>query len=229
MDYKKIFKRETKVIAYMVICLTLLVMGVSYALFLQVNSNTKNQVVTTGSLQIEYSAQNDIIVGENDCLMPQSNDEALHGNACSYTLSITNKGSLPMQYNLLIYDDDVQLPTGGKKVSHSLIHHSLTKSFGEASSTVSSGTALGDLPLKENKRLLETNTIAVGETIVFHLKIWIDENAPSEGENGIIGHYVYLKLDVTGTVYENETATEVLTATLDTSGLSEIILSTLDD
>ena len=55
MNYKKVFKRETKVIAYIVICLTLVVIGTSYALFLKVDSNSNNQVVNAGSLEITYS------------------------------------------------------------------------------------------------------------------------------------------------------------------------------
>ena len=65
MNYKKLFKRETKVIAYVVIALTLIVIGTSYALFLQVNNNRDNQVVTAGSLVIEYAKGNVVTVDEN--------------------------------------------------------------------------------------------------------------------------------------------------------------------
>ena len=61
-----------------------------------------------------------------------------------------------------------------------------------------------------SKRIMERSVINPKETIVFKLKIWIDENAPSEGDNSIIGKYVYLKLDVSGLVYENEVATTTL-------------------
>ena len=74
MNYSKIFKRETKIIAYVVICLTLVVMGVSYALFLQVNNNNANQVVNAGSLEITYDNGNVVTVSEdsiNNCLMPK--------------------------------------------------------------------------------------------------------------------------------------------------------------
>lgn len=233
MNYKKVFKRETKVIAYVVICLTLAVMGISYALFLQVNNNTRNQIVTTGSLQIEFPHDSAIIINEadefNNCLMPQTDEEAING-ACNFNFSVTNKssGNLPYQYSVLLYDDESEIPDVNLKLDHSYIKFSLTKTVGETTTTIVSNKYLNEATLKESKRIiLENNFINVGETAVFNLKVWIDEDtAPSEGEDSIIGKYVYLKIDVTGTVYENETATQALTATMDTSGLSEVMSPT---
>lgn len=204
MNYKKVFKRETKVIAYVVIALTLVVIGASYALFLQVNNNRDNQVVTAGSLVIEYANGNTVEPDENDennCLIPQGDDTGATTGGCKFTLSITNTGTLPMQYDLLIYNDAI--PEGGEYVDHSYIKHSLNKQLsveGAESVNVNDKKALNILEEKEGKRVLETNTIDVGETITFSLNIWIDENAPSS----IVGQYVYLKLDVVGTVFENE-------------------------
>ncbi len=229
MNYTKIFKRETKVIAYVVICLTLVVMGVSYALFLQVNDNKANQVVTAGSLEITYDKGNVVTVPEDDplnnCLMPQGDSEGMGSGGCTYELSIYNSGTLPMQYDLLIYDDDA-IPSGGEHVPHEYIRHSLSKQYEEASQadvvTTEDKRALSTLELKDGtKRILERAVVAPQETIVFKLKIWIDENAPSEGENNIIGKYVYLKLDVSGIVYENEAATTTLLSSKE-SGLTEV-------
>lgn len=202
MNYKNVFKRETKVIAYVVIALTLVVIGTSYALFLQVNNNRDNQVVTAGSLVMEYSKYNTVNVDENDennCLIPQEDSTGSGSGGCNYTLSITNKGTLPMQYDLLIYNNTADAPSDAEFVDHSLIRHSLNKQNskeGSDSEVVTEAKALSELTLKDNKRILETSVIGVGETITFSLKIWISSNATAD----IIGQYVYLKLDVVGSV-----------------------------
>lgn len=225
MNYKNIFKRETKVIALVVICLTLVVIGASYALFMKVNHNQNNQVVTAGSLEITYDYKNLIAVdanGEAACLLPQSDSEARTGG-CKVTLSIANKGTLPMEYSLLIYDDTASLPSGGELVSHSLIRHSLNKGYTVANKTetVTTGKALSELATKDSKKVLETSVIESGETIEFSLNIWISDSATTD----IIDKYVYLKLDVTGTVFENETALQTLTKDMGTSGLNEVATS----
>lgn len=208
MNYKKLFKRETKVIAYVVIALTLIVIGTSYALFLQVNNNRDNQVVTAGSLVIEYAKGNTVNVADskNNCLTPQSDATGSSTGGCNFMLSITNKGTLPMQYDLLIYNNTAEAPSGAQFVDHSVIKHSLNKQYskeGAKSGTVTSAKALSTLGTKDGKRILETSTINVGETITFSLNIWISENAPVD----IIGKYVYLKLDVVGNVDREEVFT----------------------
>lgn len=208
MNYKKVFKRETKVIAYVVIALTLVVIGSSYALFLQVKNNDLNQVVTAGSLKIVYAKSNVKEPDENDennCLIPRADETG----SCDFTLSITNDGTLPMQYDLLIYDDVEEakkVDENAELVDHEMIKHTLNKQLiqeGAELENVSNAKLLSALEEKNGKRVLETNTINVGETLTFSLNIWLDENAPNI--DSVVGKYVYLKLDVVGTVYENET------------------------
>ncbi len=226
MNYKKVFKRETKVIAYVVIALTLVVIGTSYALFLQVNNNRDNQVVTAGSLIIEYDKGNTIIVDENDennCLIPQGDETGSGTGGCKFTLSVTNTGTLPMQYNLLIYDNVEEAPSDAVFVDHSLVRHSLNKQISKESTnmeTVTDAKSLSELTLNEGKRTLESNIIEVGETITFSLNIWISEEATID----IIGQYVYLKLDVVGSVFEGSSAAKLLTSDQSNSSLEEIEL-----
>ena len=203
MNFKNILKRETKVIAIVVICLTLVVIGSSYALFLQVDNNTNNQVVEAGSLTVTYSNGNTVTVDsteDGNCLLPQS-DSAATTNGCKFTLSIRNTGTLPMKYNLLIYNNTSGAPSGATFVNHSLIKYSLKKQYTVAAKTetVTSSATLSSVPAySSTKKTLETNTINAGETITFSLNIWIDENATTS----IIDQYVYLKLDVVGQVAE---------------------------
>ena len=223
MNYKKIFKRETKVIAYVVIALTLVVIGSSYALFMQVQNNTANQVVKAGSLKITYSSSNDsninsIATGEEgmECLTPKTDDEGKN-SGCDFKLSIYNDGTLPMAYDLLIYNNSIEI----EQVELSNLKHQLTKQVVTGSVTMNKGELTGTTSsdkietinehklLSElsnqngdsSKKVLEHSVIKPKETIAFDLKIWIKDDA----EEDIIGKTVSLKLDVTGVVSENDT------------------------
>jgi hypothetical protein len=229
MNYKKIFKRETKVIIYVVVCLTLVVIGGSYALFLQVNNNSNNQEVHAGSLVITYDGGNTVVVPDDDenCLTPQADDDG-KSTGCNFKLSISNAGSLPMQYNLLIYNNESDAPSNATLVDQSIIKYSLNKKYnvaGTSSDITSTDNNIGSLAVFEDpdkvdgdpeKKVLETSIIAAGETIEFSLNIWIDETASTD----IVGQYVYLKVDVAGSVYEIEPAIQTLTAKDGSDGLT---------
>ena len=197
------FKRETRVIAYVVICLALVVIGTSYALFLQVDNNSNNQVVNAGSLTITYSGGNTVNVdenAENNCLAPQNDASGAGEGGCKFRLSIKNDGTLPMEYNLLIYNDTA--PNGITLVDYANIKHSLNKQYAVDTSKnglITSAKTLSSLTTyNSSKKILEKSIIQPKETITFALNIWIDENASEE----IIGQGVYLKLDVVGSVAE---------------------------
>jgi hypothetical protein len=237
MNFKKMFKRESKVMAYIVICLTIVVLGASYALFFQVKDNTKHQYVNAGSLVIEYDYGNTVDVSKNNCLTPQSSDTAKTGG-CTFKLSIYNSGSLPMQYDLLIYkaaisNSEVEDSSSIGYVDNGLINFSLKKEYTSEDNkmeefdakTIGSLDDYKDTDDEGNeitKKIIETSTIDAGKTIVFYLNIWLDEDVDTD----IIGKYVSLALDVKGTVYENDDATDTLVSNMDVNGLSEIISDT---
>ncbi len=228
MNYKKVFKRETKVIAYVVIALTIVVLGSSYALFMQVKDDTKNQVVTAGSLKIEYSNKNQTDSAQtvdengNTCLTPMADDNG-KTSGCSFQLSITNTGTLPMLFDLLIYDDKTDTSLNNL-VDHKYIKYHLTKQVTTSSpksstlatdlqaETVEDVQSLDKLESKKDseeadkdKKVLTNGTIKTGETITYSLKIWISEDAPDD----LVGKNVNLKLDVSGTVDETEADKEI--------------------
>ena len=111
LSFKNIFKRETKLATYIIVVTTILVLGLSYALFFQVNSNSGNQVVKSGDLAFTYS-KNGTVLENNDtslaidadkCFYPMSEGEAdsLMGD-CSYQFSIQNTGTLKAAYSMIL-------------------------------------------------------------------------------------------------------------------------------
>src|SRR5574344_930468 len=104
LSFKNIFKRETKLASYMVVCLTIVVLSLSYAIFFQIDKNSKNQVVKTGDLTFTYADGVQITSTTNSaCFEPMSSDDAsLVSGTCSYQFSVTNSGTLSSTYTLAL-------------------------------------------------------------------------------------------------------------------------------
>lgn len=227
MKYTKIIKKEIKVMVVVVVVLLLVVLGVSYALFMQVTDNTNNQVVTTGSLQIEYASTNGYI--ENDTykeLLPMSNDQGLLQSG--YEFSVKNTGSLPVAYNVYLYlneeeyNKDVQAGTisGSLFEDLSLIHYNLqTNDDGNKDINI-----LSEQTIKEEdgitKYILHSDEVSSKtNTINNHkLRIWLSEDV----DVAEIGKYIYLKLEVTSYVKGQEPKVCKLTKDENSDGIADI-------
>ena len=106
-----VLKTETKVIAYVVICLVIIVLGISYALFFEVKGNEINQIVKAGTLEFTYTNGSQITNATNsDCFIPMSNEEALRHSECEYKISIRNAGTLPGNYSINLNSETVENP-----------------------------------------------------------------------------------------------------------------------
>ena len=97
-NIKSVLKTQAKVIAYVIICFTVTVIGISYSLYSSVQSKKSNQVVKAGTLQFSYG-QGTKITNE-DCFTQTTYNDAKTNTACEYSIEITNTGTLPGAYNL---------------------------------------------------------------------------------------------------------------------------------
>ena len=111
LSFKNIFKRETKLATYIIAVSTILVLGLSYALFLQVNSNSQNQVVKSGDLAFTYSKDGTVLpdndttlqITDPSCFSPMTEADADSLiNTCSYQFSIQNTGTLKAFYQMFL-------------------------------------------------------------------------------------------------------------------------------
>lgn len=208
MNYKSIIKKQSFVIAVCVICLGIVLTGTSYALFFQVNTNTENQVVETGTLSVVYGKQSQMIT-ETD-LMPMTDEEALQSSTISSTIFIENDGTLPATYVLKIGEDwesfeeredflntDELVSLDYVKVAAYIDGKVIVNPI-----TISDLTVADD---DSSMYVLKTGSLNVSstgnttETLV--VKVWLDSTIPATE----IGKYLYLKLDVTSLVDEAKT------------------------
>ena len=172
LSFSNIFKRETKLAAYFIICLTLVVLSVSYALFFSVTNNSNNQVVEAGDLVFTYKNGTSISVTDENkeksvCFQPMSDEEAeLYWNECSYSFSVRNTGSLKASYSLSLS------PLEGNTVDATKLKVILRKVEGTTKTTEKDYPKVlttGEVALLTNAELGQT------ENIEYQIQVYVAE------------------------------------------------------
>ena len=219
LSFKNIFKRETKLATYIVICMTIVVLSLSYAMFFKVDGNSKNQVVEAGDLVFTYENTSQTITseGKEACFMPMSAEETkLYLGTCDYKLSVQNTGSLKGAYTLrLIANEENTIEANKLKVV-------LRRQEGETFQIVSgyeSGKTVSELT---EGILIEDEEMEQNSTTVYSVSLIIDESVATEEDTSKVLSY---KIEGTGLVHESQdihtdkTATETILAKGETDEL----------
>ena len=176
-SFSSIFKKETKLASYIIICLTLVVIGISYALFFKVGSNSENQEVVAGTFTFTYEQGTEITnTGNTSCFLPMNADEAgLVSSDCDYTFSVKNTGSLKASYTLRLVSQDVNTMEASKlKVMLKRENSGNLETVEGFPKTISE---LSDGYLLEAE--IEPNQI-----VVYHIQIYVDEASYVSGDEG---------------------------------------------
>ena len=200
LSFKNIFQRETKLATYIIACCTILVLGISYAVFFQVNQNSNNQVVEAGDLTFTYQDGNQITnASDNFCFEPMSDDEAnLYSSECSYQFSVQNTGSLMGSYTLTLN------ATESNTAPSTQVKVILKKQNADGILETVEGypQTLGNI---SNGVLVENATINTGESIVYSIQLYVDESTVSDPnvENSTAFNIDYI-INGTGTVHESQ-------------------------
>lgn len=187
-----VLKRQTTIIAITVIALCIGVLGISYAVFFKVDSS-KTQVVTSGDLTIQFETKSNTITSAN---LPQS---AYEGQNNAYSFSVTNKGSLDMNYDIYIYNDP-DAAGKGTYIPHEFLQVQLdnqeAKPLDEYDLVPPEGDeATAKRQINLSDLIVKAKGAADQKDVATHvIRIWIDEDAPES----IIGNIVALKVEVFG-------------------------------
>ena len=185
MKIKDIIKKQTTIIAIAVILVTLAVIGISYALFFQVNTNTVNQEITAGTLTLTVS----FTPSEGEKIEPITTAEGLTSEPINYT--VNNGGNLPANYILYIGG------TSKNTIPLSSIKYSID---GTSSAVVTSGASItGDDGLTYYQ--FDSSSLTAGGTSEQkQLRVWVDEDLVSdEINNGNLNLQLYIVSEVNET------------------------------
>ncbi len=217
-SFSSIFKKETKLASYIIICLTLVVIGISYALFFKVGSNSKNQEVVAGTFTFTYEQGTEITNTSNiSCFLPMNADEAgLVSSDCDYTFSVKNTGSLKASYTLRLVNQDTNTMEASKlKVilkRENSGNLETVEGFPKTISELSDGY------------LLEAE-IDPNQIVVYHIQIYVDEASYVSGDEGKTVAY---KIEGHGVVDDEqplstETIADKIIETVDKTGACPVV------
>ena len=196
MKFDTIVKKQTKKLILVVVILLVISLGVSYAFYMKVSSNTTDQVVTTGTLEINYGSSNGYINNNSyPDLMPMTDSEGI--TQTGYTFTVKNNGNLPVAYQVYLYVNEAgynsDSPGGTLLTDLSKLKYNLTTNSAQNTSSY----RITDLASKEESgitkyKLKEEQVINSNQTNTHVLRLWLGDDIDSS----LVGKYIYLKIEV---------------------------------
>ena len=223
MNYKEIIKKQSFIITISIVVMGIILIGTSYALFSN-SGNSETQVVSSGTLSINYTGSTITTVGGSTSTEIEPIDESTVDGQSPYTIKVNNTGSLAMRYNIVIYtDEDNTLP------------HSYYAIKYKENGSYTTKAALTTLPKVDNsvtqlnsikyKLKSEPFTVEPNQTNTHEIYVWIDE---ATADDSVANKVAKLKIKVEG---EATDATPVITddaSNVQTTG-GETLNQTLDN
>ena len=191
---RRIVTRQLTLMVTTVFLLVVVIMGSSYALFMDVDNSAQDNVYTSGDLVVVFNDK----TGEkantinNASLVPMNNETALKQTNNIYSFTITNTGTLPMKYDVKL--NDIPEYSNSNLLDHKYIKYQL------CINNTDNCTIVRNLSTVDDGILYQSNIKSGGQTI-YYLRIWLtDENIP----NDIQEKEVHLEVNVEG-ISANET------------------------
>ncbi len=204
-------KKKIIYIGLMVIALALVVSGISYAYFTG-TTNSEQQVVTSGVLELTYETGQDIQVEE---MFPSEEKEAsLH------KFTVKNTGTLEATYNISFIDIDL------KKDSEDITAYNLKWALYEADESYTEGTLVKNGSFSVVSGYLTGNdelviktglTLAPSEKQSYILKVWLQEAGKPQDEDQNMKFSMKVQVD---TLEREESVGKVSTLRARTNGSS---------
>lgn len=166
MKVKDIIKKQTTVIAIAVVLVAVTVIGVSYAIFFDVKTNSNNQVITAGTLSLTVSGINALTLDE-----PMTSSAGLASTPVSYTVKNTDS-NLPASYSIYIYADS----SNGFDLSKIKVSLDGNATSGSTAQVLSS---IADVLTENGTTYFKINsgTLAAGASgSTNYIRVWVDED-----------------------------------------------------
>ena len=196
MNYQNILKRQTSIILISVIFMVLIIIGVSYSLFMQVDESKDIQVLESGTLVLSSTKGTTI----TSSTVPQSDYDGM--NTEGYTFSIKNTGTLDCYYTLYISN------VASNPLDYQYLRISIDGNDPILLTDLDVDSENSSRFVFENGQLSAANQD--GDVVTHNIKVWIDELAPAS----IIGKKIQLQIDLYGETFENVPASPELYAGL---------------
>ncbi len=187
------------------IALCLIITGQSFAIFSGTFTDTNEQVVKLGNLEVIMKEPS---TGIDLGLSSMTDVEGLLQEEV-YTFTVENTGSANAKYKVLIIDDE----TSKASYTGTLLDKSLIKLGLEIN-----GEEKGPLTLSELNELLNEKELKSGKKDTYKLRLWIDESANLDE---ISDDQIFLKLKLEADQYFSE----IVINNLDKSGANQPVMT----
>ena len=186
MDYTKVIRKQSTIIAVSVFVMVIGIIGTSYALFMKVDQS-EEQTIESGSLVMQLSPYDgSTVISSNNTPIDDNEGMLTKG----YSFSVTNNGTLPITYYIALYNNPDDTST---KLDYKYIKVSLDNGTPFLLSSITNKDSSDRSILKQNISL------APNKYDTHNIKVWIDEDTP-ESE---IGKSLSLKIFAYGEVCED--------------------------
>lgn len=190
---KKILRSEAFVSVIIVFVLALGIIGTSYALYMDVDTDTNYQLVEVGDLSIGFDNGDNTITLNN--MLPQEDENAIKSSDNLFSFYIYNRGTYTIDYDIkLITEED-------NTIEANYINYQICRDNSENCSDIKTlGTKNEDEtvninnPILSDSLLAKKSTDASNPSAYYFLRIWIN-NTYKGTETGTIKY----KVEVTAT------------------------------
>ena len=193
MHIRNYYRKRMVISVLSVIALVAVVATSAYAIFVTRISNTDDQVITIGDLQITHIEGNQII-DIND-IRPMTDSVARAQTNNIYSFSIENTGNLAYHYN-------ISLKNNPNFATNLLPHQFIRFSLNDGETRVLSNY---------NDAVIFEGILNPGQTHEFTLRIWVGSGNQTDATIGLpneaLGAEIHLKIDIYGRAgFPGETA-----------------------
>ena len=199
----KMAKRQLFVTLLSIIGVTVISLGSAYAVFTSISRSAEYNVIKVGTLNIDFGANSSNTINLTG-QYPMSDEEGV--TLTPYTFTITNTGTLPADYEVLIQDDQ-------DMISHdNCANNQLNKDY--IRYKLDTGTPNNLSSIAESNYRIATGSLDVGGSVTYTLYVWIREGVG----NDVLNKHYHGKIVVNGT-NEIETASDTLLAKVNAEDL----------
>ena len=191
---KKVLRSEAFLSVIIVFVLALGIIGTSYALYMDVDTDTDYQVVQVGNLFVGFSNDGDnTVILEN--MLPMENEYALdsdesNGKPALYSFYLYNGGTYTAQY-------DIKLVAGeGNEIDTKYINYIVCKDNSLNCSDIKSFDSLNESLVTSDELSPKKDSDLTNPSVYYFLKIWVNSDYVTEKVNG---EKIELKVNVEAT------------------------------
>ena len=192
----KMAKRQLFVTLLSIIGVTVISLGSAYAVFTSISRSAEYNVIKVGTLNIDFGADSSNTINLTG-QYPMSDEEGV--TLTPYTFTITNTGTLPADYEVLIQDDQ-------DMISHdNCANNQLNKDY--IRYKLDTGNPINLSSIAGSNYRIATGTLEAGGSVTYTLYVWIREGVG----NDVLNKHYHGKIVVNGT-NEIVTASDTLLA-----------------